>query len=309
MYITIKGTGFPDDTVHRLVLFLSYAAEATCSFGEKSYKVRLIDGNSNLTVTDPVVLTRFKAEHPILYEPGDTVAIDTSDGSFAKNVRKSFYGQPVIVDGKAYDLTMSADGTKLLVKSSPVPVGRVRGTAAQWSVELVGDKYVSRASSGPDHEVEVLADQYIVASYKMHPQANIATYLSARIDPVRVKYRSIEVAGGHVAELGHIGQSLKAVVETRDVNREITFSLRFTDLDGYAVDIVRIASGQEPEPPKIKVVDEKGVIVHEATLEDGFTFWCSWRPPKKLKGTFAIKLTYDTKPFETKLEEGTLRLE
>ena len=242
------------------------------------------------------------------YEPGDTVAIDTGDGSFTKTVRKGFYGQPVIVDGKAYNVTLSADGARLLVESSPVLVGKIRSPQAKWSVNLVGKRYVALASGGPGDEVEVLADQYIVSAYSMWPDARGIAYLRANVDPIRVKYKSVEIAGGQVADLT-FGQGLKAIVKPRKNADNIDLSLEFTDLDGYQVTSLYDATGHTPDQPKVKVVDYKGMTVGEVTLEGGMTFQTPWRPRKGLKGTFALKLAYDTKPFVTKLEEGTLKLE
>ena len=265
--VTVRGSYYKSDTYRRMTLTLSTAVEASCKFGEKTCKVRLIDGTNNLKMADaarPIV----SGGRPNYYQAGDTIAVDTGDGTFTKGVRKSFYGQPVIVGGKAYTVSLSADGTKVSVEPSTAALGKIQVDQPVWEAKLVSAKHVTFVSGGKE-PVEVPEGNYAIVGYQVRPEAKSPAMLGGR-GPTDKQGRPVllAVAAGGVTALA-IGAPLKAVVEPTQTDDMVRLSLALTDAAGGRISSLANNDGTLPPPPKVKVVDDQGKTVYEKTLEYG----------------------------------------
>ena len=138
------------------------AADGACDFGNKSHKVRLIDGTSNMSFADPVKVVKAGAGMPV-HLVGDTVLIDTDDGTFTKSV-KIYYGQPANIDGKWYQVSVSADGAKVTAAAADVTTGTVKIDHPSWTATFVGSKY-HQTVSGDANPVTLPADTYTITNY------------------------------------------------------------------------------------------------------------------------------------------------
>jgi hypothetical protein len=265
--VTVKGTYFKSEAARYLNLTVTAGAEASCKFGEKTYKVRLIDGTGNLKFTD-AARPLLGNGHPISYQPGDTVLVDSGDGTFAKGVWKGFYGQPVVVDGKAYQLTVSTDGTKVSAEPLTVELGKIKVDQGNWNAILAGKKNVLYVAGGKD-PVAVPADEYAVLQYQVTQEGADKATLSGRGAQDKSSYYTpVPVAAGKVTDLA-IGAPLKAVVEGLKSGDSIALSLVLTDAGGGRITSLATSAGGQPDPPKVTIVDASGATVHKATLEYG----------------------------------------
>jgi hypothetical protein len=228
--------------------------------------VRLIDGTGNLKFTD-AAKPLLGNGRPVSYQPGDTVLVDAGDGTFAKGAWKGFYGQPVVVDGKAYKLTVSTDGTKVSAEPLAAELGKIKADQGNWNAILAGKKNVLYVSGGKE-AVDVPADEYAVLQYQVTREGDSKASVSGRGAQDKSSYYTpVPVAAGKVTDLA-IGAPLKAVVEGHKGGDSIALSLVLTDAGGGRITSLATPGGM-PDPPKVTIVDANGGIVHKATLEYG----------------------------------------
>jgi hypothetical protein len=147
-----------------ITMFEGYVtAEGLVEIAGRQYPVRLIDSSKNWKLGD--------APEPAWdFEPfwsGDSLTIETGDNYFTDpdTLLKIWYGQPVEIDGRLYDIRLSADGERLeaeALSSDEVGTLRVPGADGWWGV-LVSREHVMNVSA--DSGTDVLAP---VGTYHVH---------------------------------------------------------------------------------------------------------------------------------------------
>jgi len=234
-------------------------AEGTCAFGKTIRKIRIVDGNGNLSLSDAATPPFGVAARP----KGDGVLVADAAGKFTSSVPTSFVGQPVQVDGALY--IVSVDG----LKASAAPIdekgGKISVKAAQWTCTLASKKYYLTVTGGAD-PVVVPADTYRVLRYSLTLPAATGSR-GPRISG-SAGAKPLDVKAGQCTPLP-LGSPIEATVAARVSGGKVTFSLNQTDPVGAKVSSVLVAGGKRPPKPSIEVVSAAGEVVHTATLEYG----------------------------------------
>lgn len=257
-----------DGTCRRSIeLYMAAAAEGQCDFGNKGHKVRLIDTTGNMSFTDQakviknVVADAQGTTEVIAGATGDTVVIDTDDGSFTKTVR-AFYGQPVMVDGKWYVPVASDDQAKVTANATDVPSGTIKIDHPFWTATFVGTKY-HQTVTGDANVVTLPADTYTITNYTERPDAKSKAGFS-----VASAAKKIEVLAGKNVDVA-IGSPLEPTLAVNVATGVVNFNLKCTDASGSPVANLTNEKGQLPAAPSFTIVDANGKQVYQATLAYG----------------------------------------
>jgi hypothetical protein len=253
-----------------LMVTMAAAAEGVCDFGGKTYKVRLLDGNGNLKLGDASKVEN--AEYGMI--SGDVLLVDTGDGTFTKDVKKSFFGQPVLLDGKAYTVTVNDDASKIEAAEAKIELGAVKIEASSWSATFVGKKYHSVVSSGTDKPIFLPADTYTVWNYWGQGEGNSGLAINKMAGMV-------EVGAGKTAEV-KVGAPLTVGLSIQNVEAKgllakvfgggetnLVINLDCQDVSGSPVSRIMNGKGGMAPAPKLTIFDSAGKQVYQATLEYG----------------------------------------
>lgn len=257
MKVTVVGTYTKTgNSVRYLSVLMACAAEGSSDFGGKSCKVRLIDGNGNFRLGDVS-----KVEDPMYGAiSGDVLLVDPGDGTFTKDVRKFYFGQPVIVDGKAYAVTVNDDASRIQAAEADIPTGSVKIDRARWSATFIGRKYHSTVD-GSDKPVSLPADTYAITNYTEKGEGNSQLM-------IRQAAGTVEVAAGKTVDI-KIGEPLTVGFSIQQSNGNVVFNLGCTDVSGSPIATLINAQGSTPPPPKFTVCDSSGKQVYQASLTYG----------------------------------------
>ena len=233
---------------------IACAAEGSCDFGGKRCKVRVLDGNRDFRLGGAS-----KVEEGGTIS-GDVLLVDTGDGTFTKDVTKGFLDQPVILNGKAYAVTVNEDATRIQAAETDVPAGMARIDRAQWSATFIGKKYHSTAS-GSDKPISLPADTYTITNYTEKGKSKSQFVILQAVG-------TVEVAAGKTADI-KIGEPLTVRLAAQQAGETVAFNLSTTDVSGSPVAALINAEGAMPPRPKFTVFDSSGQQVYEASLTYG----------------------------------------
>lgn len=260
-YVRAEGYRF-------LTIMVSSGLQAKCDIGGKQYLVRLLDGQPpNFTYTDKPAIA-----NGMITKPGDTVAVYVADEKSPggrKMIAKGYYGQPIALDGKWYDVALSADGKKIEVAPAKIELGKVKAKSANWSAQFIGKKYVLNVAGSESFELPV--DEYIVSNLVISSAPDSAgkkteVMFGPAFGPSAKK---VEVSADKVAELA-FGLPLAAQMKaTQAGNGKVQLSLQLAEASGLPVRGIQQADGKMPDPPKAQIVDHIGLSVGEVTLGYG----------------------------------------
>jgi hypothetical protein len=250
----------PSSTVYRnLVVTMICAAEGTCDFGGKSYKVRLLDGNRNFKLGDA---SKVEDAGRIV---GDVLLVDTGDGAFSMasktvSFKKVFVGQPVILDGKAYAVTINDDASRIQAAKADVPMGMVKIDHPNWAARFIGKKYHSDVI-GTDKPDWLPADTYTIKSYGENGEGHSEI-------AIRQMAGAAEVAAGKTTDV-KVGSPLTVGLSAQQSGGNVEFNLDCKDVSGSQVVGIGNLKSEPPPPPKFTVLDSSGKQVYQAALEYG----------------------------------------
>jgi len=239
---------------HMLGVAMACAAEGSCDFGGKTCKVRVLDGNRNFKLGDASKVD----ERGMI--AGDVLLVDTGNGTFTKDVTKCFLDQPVILDGKAYAVTVDDGASRIQAAEADVPAGTVKIDRAQWSATFIGKKYHSTVS-GNDKPVSLPADTYTITNYTEKGEGKSQLI-------IRQAAGTVEVAAGKTVDV-KIGEPLTVGLSVQQSDGNVAFYLYSNDVSGSPIAAVINANGSGPPPPKVTVFDSSGNQVYQATLAYG----------------------------------------
>jgi len=239
---------------HMLGVAMACAAEGSCDFGGKTCKVRVLDGNRNYNLGDAS-----KVDDRGMIA-GDVLLVDTGDGTFTKDVTKSFLDQPVILGGKTYAVTVDDNASTIQAAEAGVPMGTVKIDRAQWSATFIGKKYHSTVS-GNGKPVSLPADTYTITNYTEKGEGKSQLI-------IRQAAGTVEVAAGKTVDV-KIGEPLTVGLAVQQSDGNVVFNLGCTDVSGSPIATLINAEGSIPPPPKFTVCDSSGKQVYQASLTYG----------------------------------------
>ncbi len=272
--VSVEGSYNKSSTYRYLNMFLGTGMDGRCAFGDKTYPVRIVDGNHNLRFGDtPNVFqqggrVRSRAGGPQL--SADTLIVDTGEG-FDQSKTKSFFGQPVLVDGAWYDVKLSEDASKISAKPSEAKTGTIQIPQKQWTAKFIGGKYVL-VLSGTDKPVAVPADSYVIADYQITipGQSGLpsAMLMAGRMALYGQEGKLVEVPEGQTVSIP-IGPPLTGSIQASQSGRTVNFSLKLADAAGSSVDYLTLAGGRQPPEPHVEVFDKAGKSVYTGKMQYG----------------------------------------
>jgi len=270
-----------------LELTLGTGLEGSCRIGDREYRVRVIDGNSNMNLGDPCRMVEVmpdvdESDDKTVCSPadiltqtqaGDTLIVDTGDGTFTQSVQKSFYDQPVFLGGEWYTVLLNDDKSRFVVEKLNAPTGHVHIPHKNWSAMLVGEKHLVSVGM-TDQPIPIPSDRYTILNYEEYgPKSTNGDRAVIQVNHSLYNYadfKMYEVKKDGMTKI-KIGSPLiaKATVAGGRQRDSISVSLGLTDASGRDVNDIRLANGQRPKPPKIKIVDGDGKKVDSFNLEYG----------------------------------------
>ena len=256
----VSGSYYKQAENRYLSLDIGTALEGQCKIGQKSYAVRVIDGNANFEFGDECGYTDGR------WRQGDTVVIDTGEGDFKKSVVKGFYGQPLKVGQAWYTVSLAKDGKSLLAEQLKAETGKLKIDQEQWSATLANaETKVPMKLSGGKEAVEVPAGKYLLLTYtvKVAPDKKHPFGGSVLVNDGGGK--TITVAAGKTADLV-IGPPLVAQIVADKKGDVVTLSLEVKDAGGLAV---VLSSGSPTGEPSFTVTDAAGKEVYSGKLSYG----------------------------------------
>jgi len=272
--LTVEGRYFKYGSgarvLHYLALGLGTALQADCQFGDKVHPVRIIDDNSNLQLGEEGRETRYRGL--VVGMPGsDATAVDVGDGSFTKSVQKAFYGQPVLVDGKYYDVRFSPDGKRIEATELKLKTGRLRIDHGEYVVTLSSDQQMLRLAGGKEPLV-VPEGRYTLVQFEDHARAApdkgpwvLACGLRALYSG---KVTTIDIVADKLATL-KIGTPMTGSLQIAERRGVVSFNGVLADVTGARIDSLVGPDGDPPPPPKVKVRSADGELVYTGQMKYG----------------------------------------
>lgn len=244
------------------------AAEGQCEFGQKSYTVRVVDGSGNLSFRDGLKLPVPGGDpgRAVVSQNADKVIVLSQDN---KLLSRSYYGQPLCVDGEWYAATISDDEASISAAKLEVPTAELRPAAADWRAMLVGRTYVLMLSGGKE-PVSIPADSYALGlctefGLRDGRRAGEVT-CTGDARPV------VKAEAGGMAALPAL-TPLRAKVKAEQRGDSVVFSFESKTASGLDVASVTVADEQgrmsRPKPPRVKVFDARGKLIYQADMKYG----------------------------------------
>ncbi len=262
--VTISGSYLKSGTRRMMELSLVTAMQGECAFGDKTYPVRLYDGNANLLFGDRLApVKQANAPGGIWIKRGDVLVVDTGNGKFTEGASliSAGYGQPICLGDKMYKVELSEEKLKLAVTASDAKPGKITVAHADWSAVLVGDEYVLYLSGG-DKPIAVPPDNYRLFEYTETKDKWKVVQNDIAREP-----RVFKVAQGDSLKL-EIGSPL--TVTASIVLEKGTLSItspKLLDSSGNNV-VIQNPQGQQAEPT-IEVYNSDGKQIHTGRFQYG----------------------------------------
>jgi hypothetical protein len=305
--VEVTGTYRKSGTYRMLELSLGAGAKGLCGFGDKTYPVTVIDGGGNLRLGDraePVV----RAGKVVGWKPGDTLRIDVSGEAGADEVKglRIYCGQPVLIDGKWYDVKISDEGTKVAAEQISPETGKLQVPHASWQAVFVSDKYVFLSHRDDDMEpLELPAGKYWVGTYKefsgwrgsLKMEERNSLELGMRVPffpefiPFTGKEPTLQVPGGAICitiaaniagreptlqvpggATGTVAIGSPITVRPKAEVREkgiVILTLELREASGSNIEVFVLLSGGRRPQPNVRILDSGGKEVYGCTLEYG----------------------------------------
>ncbi len=230
--------------------------EGQCAFGDKVRTVRFVDDTGNFRCDDA-----FNA----LLKNGalsgsdrcDDIWLDGGEGGRFQKI--GLVGQPLQVDGKWYDLTVSADQSKVAVAATKGPFGKVKVDADEWSAFLMGPDRALKLTGGKD-PVEVPAGKYAVLRAELTKPGEVVSVADYRV--MQGKAEMFEVTADKTAE-NPFGPPLTAKVTVEQKGRDVAMDPTILDGGGRTVSSLSIAG---KDAGQFEVRDAAGKVIYSAAL-------------------------------------------
>jgi hypothetical protein len=244
-------------------IFLGSVLEGACDFSGKTHPIRVLDNTSNLKMDD--------AARPNVRDgtvrglmQGDFIEVDTGNGSFQKaDVRRGYVGQPVLVDGTWFLVTVSADQTKVAAAPLKDPTGQIKVAAPEWTATLASPEQILLVEGGKD-AVSVPAGKYVVLGATLRNGDTVATINDPRVGSGRAE--TVEVVAGKLST-SPWGTPLESKVDAQVQERQVT--LKGTLLDAGGRSVPSFMAGNARVGAEWQITGPDGKVIYTAPL--GFT--------------------------------------
>ncbi|MFW6033314.1 MAG: hypothetical protein ACOCTI_08070 [Phycisphaeraceae bacterium] len=270
--VRVSGYYYLVNDEHYLRLGLRSAAGATVEIGGEPHQVVLLDGDNDLDVTT----VPQREDHPDgslrHMTRGDTVLVYPDPQDLGQAVVKGYWGQPVQVGGRWYDLSLDEASRTVSAEPVELKLGTVEVDYPEWELVLVGREHIMVLRSQDGSEQEVPADEYSVLQYELsagEPVAGHRGQIAAHgwnVNPGTTQYA---VNPGEATQVG-LGEPLTVKVKSEKWGADrLNLTLAVTDVNGADVDPPMLPGRQRPAAPRFEVADAEGQTVYSGQFEYG----------------------------------------
>jgi hypothetical protein len=233
-------------------------AEGPCAFGEAVRTVRVVDGDGNLSLGDPVPDIPRDADGRSRLN--DYFWVADARGRFTGP--KLHVGEIMRVEGTWYtvkldDLTASAEPVK-------AATGMLKIDRPRWEAELKGRKHRLHLR-GKAVPLAVPADTYTLVSYVLHAPGGPG---GKGLRVTGYRSRPFVVAAGRTTKLP-APLAMVCKMTARQRGRDVVLTVGPTDKCGRQGASVVDAAGRQVKRPAIEILDRSGKVVHVARMEYG----------------------------------------
>ncbi len=291
-YVTLDGRIVPAEIVinyvekadrRTLALQMRALAEGMCRFGDKQYKVEIYDDNNNLRLGD--------ATWPGSQKGYDTVHVSVRPG-IAPTVR---YGEPVSIDGKLYDVRISADGNSVTALDYKGPAGLLKIGRPAWNAWLICGKTRFTVAGGMD-PIPVPPGEYKLVSFNEFSSSDTSKprYRLHVGGPINFRLKSGETASVD------IGSPMRTKLMADVSGRAVKFRYNERDTSGNGAEFYRPGQDVPARERHLKIVDSNNKPVIGLWMDSGYAScrWnVRWTVRKGLSGTFTATVESDSGPF------------
>jgi len=268
--VWVEGNYYKGEGRRYLRLRLTTALAGRLTFGGKSYSVRVVDGDGNL-LCGQGPRTRKSAGQIARIHGGDTLAIDTGDGSFKQDgqVIMAYFGHPVRVGGAWYNVSLSADRKRIAATPSMAKTAKLKIAQESWSATLAGEKHIIKLA-GSRKPVIVPADRYTLVEFSQSlrstgkPDEGLSIFGRGRVGPREAVI--IDAAPGKTVAPA-LGWPVTAAITAKVASGKVSMDFKFTDAAGQAVQL--LIPTRRRKDPQVKVLDAAGKSVHTGKFEYG----------------------------------------
>jgi hypothetical protein len=282
----------------RIVVYLGSCADGKCRFGEKVHRVRVADGDCNLRINNAARPPFDKSGVFWKAGVGDLIEVDVGYG-LGDFAAKAYYGHPVLVDGRLWNVTVSDDGARIEAAPYEGPTGNIQINHPFWQAAFVGDRFLIHLQGGPQ-PVPMPVGRY-------------DEFLSARPEDRKEKIylESESFDGGQAADVlvsaGRtetitIGSPLKGTLRVRQKGDKFYFVAEF-DKDVAGRPHVHLDWNPQVD---ITITDASG---KPAGRFSTYIPWgvtnTGWKIPSGLMGTFTAEIQFPSGTFRIECEKAT----
>jgi TolB-like protein len=308
----------------QLDVLLGFTATASCQFGDQAHNVYLVNACGNLRLGNiaHTVLGKdgaYHAEDGIGKWVGDTVFVCDQPYVVKGNERfemsdfgemptgLGFYGQPIQVDGKLWNISISSDGSAVSARPWEGATGNIRMPGPRWSAALVSKDKVMFLACDQD-SLAVPVGEYFVARYgqKLIENGKVVCEATLQAGPIG----ELKVKEGATAQ-ADFGQPYtgQIAVDQFDFTDLIRLQIDWKDKKGNVAQLHYLT---EASPLSLDVFDADGKLLDRVTASyhplNAVGWLKAWRPPVEVKNPITIKAPAKV-PFVSEIPAVTVTLQ
>jgi hypothetical protein len=301
--VRVEVQYFDRPNSRRIVVYLGSCADGKCRFGEKVHRVRVADGDCNLRINNAARPPFDKSAVFWKAGVGDVIYVDVGYG-LGDFAAMAYYGHPVLVDGRLWNVTVSDDGARIEAAPYEGPTGNIQIDHPFWHAAFVGDRFLISLQGGPQ-PVPMPVGRYRIRWYD--------EFQSARPENTKEKIYLDDESfdGGHEADVlvsaGRtetiaIGSPLKGTLRVEQKGDKFYFVVAFEkDVAGRP----HVYLDWNPEVDII-ITDASGKQVgrFRTYIPWGVT-GTEWKIPSGLTGTFTAEMRFPSGAFSIECEKVT----
>jgi tetratricopeptide (TPR) repeat protein len=311
----------------------STCAVGECRFGDKVYRVRFYDLTNNLSVRDGVACppsgVRLTPEtwgdwYAVdCHDDGDKVAWNSNkagdpvrygDRLWRINeprIAAARYGQPVLVDGRWWNVRVSDDGQKVTAEPHAAPTAQLRVEHPFWRMILVGPACVLDVWGG-NAPVPVPAGSYAIYTYQEYlgaaPDFKTPLLTVSHESGLPAAPMALNLKAGTTTTV-RIGSPLRGSLDVSKADGRVRFGITLRDAAGREVYVDRFHPLEVNHMCPVRITllrtSDQHKAVYEAALfeveERG------WAIPTGMGGAYTVKAEFpDT--FSVEVEPASVTI-
>jgi hypothetical protein len=245
--------------------------EGDVRFGDKIYRVAVIDDNCNGLFNDVYTVPDSGSRQGLVYGPCDTMVIDRDgDGALGKDwydtMELYHVGKYVSFGTECYEMSIAPDGRTVTVKATEVPCGYVTTEHDSFWAELVGDDGAVKLLDARAIKIPAGTYQFSWCNFERKDNSGVVWSIIGLGD---WSHPAFEVRAGQNEKL-IFGPPLITEITANRSGNQFSFVLLVKGQGGATFPVNAFQRGGARAPvPRFEVRDEKGKIIGGGSFEYG----------------------------------------